>query len=180
MAYVFGYGSLVNGATHDASLTPARLEGYRRVWHHTTLRDIAFLSIHEVPGAVIEGAVQAVPNADFAALDRREAGYRRLSAKVYPTTDPCVVYQVPPENRVDGAPHALLLSYIDVVVAGFLEHFGVTGVTRFFETTDGWNVRVIDDRQTPRYPRHQPLHAQVKALTDANLDNLPVTMVQAE
>ena len=179
MRYVFGYGSLVNAATHNAPLTPALLSGYRRVWHHTDLREIAFLSIEEAPGATIAGACQPVANDDFEALDLRETGYTRRDAVVSPSPGETVVYQVPKERRLGGAPHPLIMSYIDVVVGGFLDVFGSDGVADFFATTDGWDVRILDDRTAPIYPRHLPLRAEVRDLTDAHLARLPAVVEQA-
>jgi len=45
-AFFFGYGSLVNRATHSFNnAQPAQLTGWRRVWRHTDLRPVAFLSV---------------------------------------------------------------------------------------------------------------------------------------
>ena len=57
----FGYGSLVNRATHDyPAATPAQLRGWRRTWVRTDIRDVVFLSVRPDPGSVIDGLV-AVP-----------------------------------------------------------------------------------------------------------------------
>ncbi|MEO1425117.1 MAG: gamma-glutamylcyclotransferase family protein, partial [Pseudomonadota bacterium] len=63
--YFFGYGSLVNRATHahdDAH--PATLRGWRRMWRHTALRPVAFLTVVPAPGSRIDGLIAAVPGAD--------------------------------------------------------------------------------------------------------------------
>ena len=50
----FGYGSLVNRATHDyPGAQPAQLHGWRRVWVRTDLRDVVFLSVRPDPGTTI-------------------------------------------------------------------------------------------------------------------------------
>jgi len=59
-----------------------------------------------------------------------------------------------------------LLSYLDVVVQGFVHEFGTAGAKAFFETTDGWDTPVLDDRAAPIYPRAQTLSAEEQALTD--------------
>ena len=39
----------------------------------------------------------------------------------------------------------------------------------FFDTTDGWDTPVLDDRAAPLYPRAQTLTRQERGLTDALL-----------
>ena len=99
--WFFGYGSLVNCATHDyPQAQTATLNGWRRVWVRTALRDVVFLSIHHAPGHSIDGLVAAVPDADWAALDLREGGYARLEATRDVThtsrATHIAAYQVPP------------------------------------------------------------------------------------
>ena len=53
-----------------------------------------------------------------------------------------------------------------------LDVFGVAGVEAFFETTDGWDGPVLNDRPAPRYARHQPTSRQERELTDALLRSL--------
>ncbi|WP_200898804.1 hypothetical protein [Candidatus Rhodobacter oscarellae] len=45
-------------------------------------------------------------------------------------------------------------------------------MARFFESTDGWEALVLDDRAVPRYPRHQPLSAAETALVDGWLSRV--------
>ena len=68
----------------------------------------------------------------------------------------------------------MLLSYIDVVVQGYLREFGERGVRHFFETTDGWEAPVLDDRAAPIYPRHQRLSPDERALVDDQLREIGV------
>lgn len=185
-AYFFGYGSLVNCATHDfTDAHAARLAGWRRVWRHTDLRPVAFLTVVPDPGSEIEGLIAPVPGADWAALDRREAAYLRAPAADQvrhdlPHRPEIAVYTIP-EGR-HGAPDAarpVLLSYLDVVVQGYLREFGEDGVRRFFETTHGWDAPILDDRAAPRYPRHLPLSADERALTDSHLARLDARITPA-
>ena len=178
--YVFGYGSLVNRLTHGhASAHPARVSGWRREWRATGRRRLAFLSVRPDPGGVIEGLVAEVPGGDWAALDRRESGYGRLrlapeqiAAQV---AEGVAVYVIPPEPVPrDLREHPILLSYLDVVVQGFLAEFGAGGLARFFETTDGWQAPVLDDRARPLYPRAQRLTEAARGLVDVHLDRLGV------
>lgn len=174
--YFFGYGSLVNCATHDfTNPQPARLTGWCRAWRHTALRPVAFLTAIPAPGTAIDGLIAHVPNDDWQALDQREWAYDRIPATAsvtHPLTFPVdiAVYSVPrtrhipPENR-----HPILLSYLDVVIQGYLREFGETGADRFFETTLGWDIPILDDRNAPRYPRHQHLTPDETACVDDRL-----------
>ena len=178
--YFFGYGSLVNLRTHSYPDTRrAALHGWRRIWRHTRLRDEAFLSVRPAEGAAILGLVAEVPNRDWRALDLREEGYDRHAVTDRVRHDlapaPEVQLYAVPERHHRGAPGGdVLMSYLDVVVQGFLHQYGAEGAAHFFDTTDGWEVRVIDDRATPLYPRHQSLTAAERAEVDAHLARLGV------
>ncbi|WP_299294139.1 gamma-glutamylcyclotransferase family protein [uncultured Tateyamaria sp.] len=172
--WFFGYGSLVNRATQDyPSAQTATLHNWRRVWVRTELRDVVFLSIHPAPGHQIDGLIAAVPDADWAALDLRETGYQRIDATASVThkSDATTIaaYQVPTGAQRTGGDHHILLSYLDVVVQGFLQEFGPDGARAFFETTDGWDTPVRNDRAAPLYPRAQCLTTEEMAVTDALL-----------
>ncbi|SLN21109.1 hypothetical protein ROA7450_00745 [Roseovarius albus] len=176
LAYFFGYGSLVNRSTHDfAPAHPARLQGWRRVWRHTTLRPVAYLTVHPAPGAEIEGLIAPVPGADWAALDERERAYDRISATeqtehaLQPTPNIAVYAISEIKHDKPATQTSVLLSYLDVVVQGYLNEFGKSGVSRFFETTDGWDAPIINDRSDPIYPRHQNLSPYERALVDEHL-----------
>ncbi len=169
--WFFGYGSLVNRATQDyPHAQPATLNGWRRIWVRTARRDVVFLSIHPAPGHSIDGLIAAVPHADWAALDLRETGYARIDATAAIThraqADTIAAYQVPPADQRSDGDHHILLSYLDVVVQGYLREFGTAGAEAFFSTTDGWDTPVLDDRAAPFYPRAQRLDAEERALTD--------------
>jgi len=198
---VFGYGSLVNRATHAcAPARQATITGWRRAWVHTAHRTGPFLTAVPSPGDRIEGLIAAIPGGDWAALDLREAGYDRL-----PTPEAGVmIYAVPAQAlRPQPAPFAppdgsrtpepgpnhlrdpaqasgqdpILLSYVDVVFQGYLREYGPAGLERFVATTDGWHVPILNDRAAPRYPRHQRLTPDELARTDAVLRDLRVTLI---
>ncbi len=170
----FGYGSLVNFDTHSyPEPKAAKLQGWRRVWRHTNIRDFAFLSVEPHEGTVLLGATALVPNADFEALDEREFAYARrpVAHQVTPEHDEVVVYEV--EEGYFAEPstaHPVLLSYLDVVVQGYHRLFGDDGVKHFFDTTMGWeSLPVLDDRHAPLYPRACLLTDKETALVDAYL-----------
>jgi hypothetical protein len=176
--YFFGYGSLVNRGTHDyPRAVPARVRGWRRIWRHTRLRELAFLSVHPVEGAEIDGLVAAVPGADWTALDLRERAYDRVA--LCPTTVDhrhpgrldVQLYRTRPEHEAPpDARHPVLLSYIDTVAQGFLQMFGRAGAEAFFASTDGWEAPVLDDRAFPRYARATALTGFERRLVDDALE----------
>lgn len=172
----FGYGSLVNLATHDyAAPRPARLSGWRRVWRHTALRPVAFLSVERHAESVIEGVVAGVPDGDWAALDAREAAYARRDITDAVAHDgpaaPTAVYEVE-AGTAPTALHPILLSYLDVVIQGYDQMFGPMGVARFVQTTQGWEAPILDDRAAPQYPRAQRLTDDQTRMVDALLADL--------
>ena len=175
--YVFGYGSLVNTRTHGyPDARPALLSGWRRVWRGTALAPQAFLSV-EPAQAEINGLVAAVPDADWAALDAREHGYDRQGvvhgiAHDLPGDAAVQVYAVPDRHRLPADRSPILLSYLDVVVQGFLHQFGQDGAAHFFTTTAGWDRPAIDDRAAPIYPRATVLSPAERAFVDANLSRV--------
>ena len=164
---VFGYGSLVNTRTHDyADPTPVRLTGWRREWVQTTLREVCFLSVVPEATAEIDGLVATVPDASWEALDAREHAYDRADVtEALGRTHPVALYHVSPGYRADHS-GPILLSYLDVVVQGYLDHFGLAGARRFFETTGGWDRPIRDDRSAPVYARAQTLTAAERRVVD--------------
>jgi hypothetical protein len=183
--HFFGYGSLVNRATHTYSgCHTARLTGWKRMWRHTNLRPVAYLTAIPAPGYEIDGLVASVPQADWGALDSREHGYDRVAvtdhvAHPLEYAPDIQVYAVNPKKHGQPAQdHPIWLSYLDVVVQGYLREFGPAGLTDFFETTDGWDTLLINDRNAPRYPRHQVLTTGERDLCDHWLARLPAVVQQ--
>ncbi len=174
----FGYGSLVNPGTHDyANPRPASLHGWRRVWQGTNLREVAYLSVIPDQTATIQGVVAQVPDANWAALDQREAAYQRHDVSAAVGQGQTAVYQVKPAHLAPHGRHPILLSYLDVVAQGYLRVFGEAGVGHFFETTTGWGRPIQNDRDNPTYPRHQRLTSEERALVD---DHLAAVMKKTE
>ena len=171
--YFFGYGSLVNRATHAyPQAQTATLSGWRRAWVRARERDdLVFLTAVADPAARISGLIAAVPNADWVALDTRETGYRRRDATdavshAATDVDSIAVYAIDPTDMRREGQHHILQSYLDVVVQGFLTEFGEEGVADFFATTSGWDTPILDDRAKPLYPRAQVLSTSEMALVD--------------
>lgn len=172
--FFFGYGSLVNRATHAyPDGYRATLTGWRREWRFAPQYSHTFLSVVPDPESVIDGLIARVPGDDWAALDLRETGYARhpvaqgALAHTAPHPVSVQVYAVPQDaSHPATGTVPILRSYLDVVAAGFFTEYGAEGVTRFFASTTGW-ADVLEDRAAPLYPRAQVVAANVTALVDA-------------
>ena len=167
----FGYGSLVNRATQDyPGVKRATVSGWRRAWRHTGARKVAFLTAVPCPNTRIDGLLAEVPGGDWAALDAREWAYIRAPAEPGRGAQ---IYHIPADlHTAPSQTHPILLSYLDVVVQGYLNEFGEAGVARFFATTDGWEAPIINDRTAPQYPRALQLSPDETALVDAMLSDV--------
>jgi hypothetical protein len=181
---VFGYGSLVNRATHDYPDTrPAVAPGWRRAWRRTSLRPVSFLTVVPDSATEIEGMVAAVSESAWPDLDAREGAYERVAlAEVRHDGDSAAtaIYAIPDGHHEEpGEDNPILLSYLDTVLQGFLVAYGEAGVAGFVETTDGWQAPVIDDRAAPRYGRATRLTAGERALVDGWLRRLGAPVVES-
>jgi hypothetical protein len=183
--YFFGYGSLVNRRTHSYEIAhPAHVSGWRRVWHHTRLRPLAFLSVQPQTSGEIAGLIAEVPQADWTALDEREFCYDRLDATHqvrHGLNGPrnIHIYSVALEKHPQEAQkHPILLSYLDVVLQGYLTEFGEEGAQAFLDTTDGWDTPILDDRAEPLYPRHQVLSTDETGFVDDALKRLKAEVMK--
>ena len=167
----FGYGSLVNRATHSyPEIRKTKVSGWARAWRHSNLREVAFLTAIPDAQSTIEGVTAAVPNNDWAALDEREFAYDRVALECHENT---AIYAIPTDKHSAASKaHPILLSYLDVVVQGYLNEFGEAGAALFFATTHGWDAPILNDRSAPIYPRHQNLTSDETAFVDAALSAL--------
>jgi hypothetical protein len=183
--HFFGYGSLVNSQTHGYDeCTPATVRGWKRSWFSSARREVSFLSVVPDPESAIQGLIASVPGGDWAALDVREGAY--LRSPVPSDALSCNLEQVPPVQIYSANPDfvdpiesrkPILLSYIDVVVQGYLKVFGTDGVQSFFDTTLGWDTPIRNDRAQPVYSRAQSLTRAETALVDRHLADLPAALV---
>ena len=111
------------------------------------------------------GVTAPVPGNSWAALDEREASYDRVDVSDQ-FGSPTVVYSVPQSSKVPAQEHRIWLSYLDVVLQGYLHVFGSDGPAHFMATTDGWDIGIENDRDAPRYPRAQSLSAAETTMVD--------------
>ncbi len=172
----FGYGSLVNLATHIyQNPQKASISGWRREWVTANNHNVAYLSVRPDPNCTIDGMKADVAGIGWDALDERETGYNRLD----PTDTDFQIYVVDPHSIVSTGPaKPILLSYLDCVIQGFHTHYGTDGVARFFETTAAWDRPVLDDRKAPLYPRAQVLSPTEIGLVNEHLEHLKVQIIR--
>ena len=86
-------------------------------------------------------------------------------------------YAVPKSDWRNGGIQTILLSYLDVVVQGYHQQFGKDGVAAFFDTTDGWDTPILNDREAPHYPRSQILSRAETALVDQHLARIAAQII---
>ncbi len=174
----FGYGSLVNAATHDyANTRPATLKGWRRQWVQSAERNIAFLSVKPDPLSQIAGLIADIGDIGWDILDTREAAYDR---KILDTSgfEGITLYQAKASAMAPlGSGQPILLSYLDCVVQGFNTVYGPDGVRDFFRSTTGWDTPILNDRSAPIYPRAQTLSATETKLTDDHIQMIGATLI---
>ena len=91
--------------------------------------------------------------------------------------DPFIHIGVAEHRRSGDRDHPVLLSYVDTVIAGFLNRFGENGPQHFVDTTLDWHVPVLNDRRDPRYSRAVRPTCDERARVDALMASLGVTMI---
>jgi hypothetical protein len=178
----FGYGSLVNRDTHRTEIygaVRATVRGWRRHWQGRPRHGdnpISLLSVraesdsdHELPGLLVFDRVE-----NLAALDEREFNYHRrtvapetITFSVDVDVDiPVFIYEGKPEVASDTG-HAILQSYLDAVLQGYLAEYGDAAVRQFIADTHAFDdTPIIRDRHEPRYMRSVTLKEEEAALFD--------------
>jgi len=176
--HYFGFGSLVNEQTlpKGARWQKATLRGWRRSWRHPIpgTRTWAAMDVLPDENSSIDGLLLVGGEHIDQYLVQREAGYcaATLDRKVLELEQPLGHCATPCLWR-SKSPHQgttplwLMQSYIDVVMVGYLRHFGEAGLQRFVESTDNWHLPTFDDREQPRYPRSINLSKRERELIAA-------------
>jgi hypothetical protein len=178
----FGYGSLVNRATlrtDIVGMVPARLAGWRRIWRPRPDMPgfpAALLTVRREPGSVCDGVLIIDRAENLAAVDEREARYRRVklepgeleTSQAFGDGVPAYVYEADPYLPPHREPPMILQSYLDAVMQGFFNVHGAAGLRRFLAETTGFdNIPIRPDRERPAYPRAVMLTEAERALFDA-------------
>ena len=166
---IFGYGSLVNAATHRTAVSrtiPAAVRGWHREWRERPGEvegmpgRLSFLTVRPSE-RTIRGVVMIVDRADLPALDAREALYERhpVATLLKPDFEPLdldhdvAIYAARRDLPPEEGGSMLLRSYLDAVCQGYERLFGEEGLAHFLDTTIGWDREIIEDRENPIYPR---------------------------
>ena len=178
----FGYGSLVNRATLRTDIVdilPARLLGWRRIWRPRPDMPgfpAALLTVRREAGVVCDGVLIVDCAENLAAVDAREARYRRVRLEprevdIAPALEggiPAYVYEADPDLPPHREPPLILQSYLDAVMQGFLSVHGEEGLRRFLAETAGFaETPIRPDREAPAYPRAVTLSDAERTLFDA-------------
>lgn len=167
----FGYGSLVNlGSlrTPYISAHRATVRGWNRTWlarpqdaqSFASLDGLAFLSVVPAPGNEIDGLLITDHASSLPDLDQRESLYSRVTLKDTELTlhddqsiDVAGKFLYEADDYHTAAVARIPRSYLDVVMQGYLQHFGTDGLQRFFATTQNFDLEIYEDRENPVYPR---------------------------
>ena len=185
----FGYGSLVNRATHRTDIigySKVTLKGWRREWlarPNNSFGNVVLLSVKRCENSEIDGLLVFDHARNQASLDERENNYDRhivadssitehnstisdLSASR--TKQVTSIYVATPfPQPEEHQQYRILRSYLDAVMQGYLNKFGEEGVARFVNSTDNFDVGVYEDRNDPRYPRSVATTQKEQSLFDS-------------
>lgn len=184
----FGYGSLVNRATHRTRIVeavPAKLHGWCRSWMpraDTSVFDVAILSVRREPVSSTQGLLVVDRVENLPSIDQRERHYNRImldDAEIahdaeLPPDCPIYVYEVPDTPELTFGSQRILRSYLDAVLQGYLIEHGEASVRRFVEETMAFEIGILDDRSNPLYQRSVTLSAFERNLFDDVLSHLPM------
>ncbi|MDD9969882.1 MAG: gamma-glutamylcyclotransferase [Myxococcales bacterium] len=164
---VFGFGSLINSHSRARTLGtvpawPVRVAGLRRGFlaPSARIRHTA-LGVRVEAGAHCNGILARVPAERIAALDAREAQYRRIEVAreavlplARPLADGTIVTYVPIAPCAPSEANPVIRSYVDVTLSGCLE-YGEAFAHELLDSTDHFLDHLEDDRASPRYPLHE-------------------------
>ncbi len=191
----FGYGSLVNSRTlpDDSLSARVKVTGWRRAWRlsvDTKKGRRCTLTVIPDPTCAIFGTVVAQPQTQIEVMQKREAVYDRIDlspdavewidARPDGWPDPYIHVGDSAYARTGDRDHPVLLSYVETVLAGYLQTFGSDGPDHFIETTADWHVPVLNDRESPIYSRATELSVAERALVDELLERAGVELIELQ
>jgi glutathione-specific gamma-glutamylcyclotransferase len=166
----FGYGSLVNELTwlqserRHLERYPVEVQNWTREWRHcvdTPNGPVCALTAVERAGSRIHGILIQCDAADLTQIDAREVGYDRVGlarrdvlSSISNLPEKLYTYKSKSSHyRLGGMDYPIWFSYAEAVLHGYLSVFKTEGVDRFIQSTSGWTVPVVDDRDNPQYHR---------------------------
>lgn len=138
---------------------------------------ICALTVAPDPRVAIAGLVLFHDIRGFDELDQRESGYSRgpvparLDSPDHSTAGlGCFTYVGDPAHHRSGSNEfPIWRSYLDCVLAGYFELGGHWAMEDFIASTQGWDAPILDDRQTPLYPRAVALASDLERGIDETL-----------
>ncbi|MBI4550673.1 MAG: hypothetical protein HY710_00250 [Candidatus Latescibacteria bacterium] len=163
----FAYDVLVNPQLRppDTQAVPGRLKGWVREWRHcidTPKGKTCTLTVVRHPFTWIDGVYVLDRAARIIEVDHKEPGYQRIRidfprqvlGKTHPAVETYIYTSTGNAYRPDypglkSCP--IWRSYLDGVLAGYLDLGGREAADNFITSTEGWNVPILDDRDSPRY-----------------------------
>lgn len=179
--FIFGYGSLINSESRNATAgrpilaIPVRVSaafGYVRSWTIRSQSGFTALGLRKLgpgeDGTTINGVLYPVQGNDIDAYDAREEGYVRVRVPLdqiealswlrLPEQGNVWAYVPVRAGQEPGAellpPNSefpVLQSYLDVVLEGGLE-YGTEFAQEIVATTKDWSKYWLNDRQMARRP----------------------------
>ncbi len=192
--FILGYGSLISGESRAKTgetgrVWPVKLFGFERHWSVMSASfGMSSVAVIQAPDKSCNGVLAEVPFEQFPLFDKREEGYHRAQIpaeqlksygdEALPEGTYWIYYTDDIVEPTQESP--IVLSYLDVILSGCLEH-GDAFAEDFLEFTKGWSSPLLNDRQTPRYPRVQPdlptkrLNALLAPVTTLSIEELSVT-----
>lgn len=182
----FGYGSLVNQATHRTDIVGfkrAQLSGWRRGFFDRgpgKFGPVAILSVFPNENCQIDGLLVIDRMENLGAIDLREARYNRQQLDhntlklmtpdnqdgIWPDLAVHLYVAKPAKSTQNTVKCLILRSYLDAVMQGYLDVFGRGGLERFVATTDNFDLGIHEDRRNPIYPRAVVTTTRQRALFD--------------
>lgn len=154
MEKIFSYGSLVSIETWSfkSQYEVATAYGWVRQWKkiiNTEKGKICALTVSPKKKSSLDGILISADQFVQKKIDKREEGYEKIRIEndmfLYISEQSTCCW------ASEDAP--IIKSYIDVVAHGYFQILGEEGFIKFFETTEGWELPIMDDRSNPLYPR---------------------------
>jgi len=178
---IFAYGSLVNQAARPGNLeaAPAVLPGWSREWMHrivTPQGRVCALTVARDASSSIKGVVLESDDAEAFQVDEREVGYERIPVVVRlidglsESSVSCSMYVGDQASRGPATrEYPIWRTYLDCVLLGYIALGGPDAADEFVRSTRNWPAPILDDRESPKYPRAVSLTVDEKEVIDAIL-----------
>lgn len=167
MAFIFGYGSLMNPRSiRDIPfevIGPATVNGWQRSWSVRVERGgagVTAIGVERNSSAKCNGLLVEISDEQLPALDQRELAYDRQEVPLHelqiendrsvPQRRRCWIYEAS-RPSMPARDFPIVMSYSDVIISGTLD-ISESFTETFFKTTSNWNY-IHNDREHPIYPR---------------------------